>query len=1545
MRLTDFTCSNVSNCGVGNQDRSLSADAVIFPASITIIKDATPNGSTSFPFTGSPSPLTNFSLVDDGTSANTKVFSNITNFQTYTVNETPIPLGWGFDSVSCSVTTPNGGSYTTSTTTVNIVMKEGENWTCTYLDSLREGTLTVIKHVVNDNGGSATADQWSIHVKSGASEVSGSPQPGSESGTSYTLTGGTYNVSETGGPSAYTFTGFSGDCDSSGNVTVVAGQSKTCTLTNNDQTAHLKLVKTVTNNNGGTAVATDFTLSAAGPTPISGAGGAESDVNAGTYNLSETSVTGYTAGNWSCVGGTQNGASVTLALGQSATCTITNDDQAATLHVVKVVVNDNGGTKTASDFSFSVNGGAAVSFEAGGQNDLTVDAGTYSVTEPAVSGYTTTYDNCSNVVIPNGDEATCTITNNDVAPTLTVMKIVVNDDGGNAVVSDFPLFINGNSVTSGVPNTLSANTLYTASETTLAGYTPSVWGGDCAPDGTITLNEGDNKTCTITNNDVAPTLKLVKVVTNDDGGNAVADDWTLSADAAAPFDGRNFSNLGGSGVFDTVFANTGYDLSESSVAGYTAGSWSCDGGTLVGSTITLDEGQTGVTCTITNNDVAPTLTLIKNVINDNGGKAGPNDFGLSIGGNAATSGVAYTLNANTAYVVNEAGLSGYTFVSITGDPECPAVLGGTVTLDEGEDVTCTITNNDDVPSLTLVKVVVNNNGGTAVAANFTLSANGPTPISGIGGATSDASFDAGTYDLSETSVPGYSASDWVCVGGTQDDSDTVTVGLGENVTCTITNDDDAPSLTLVKLVVNNDGGTALVSDWTLTASGPTGFSGPGGSVPNGASFDAGTYDLSESGPSGYSASAWVCVGGTQNDADTITLGLGESAICTITNNDVAPTLKLVKTVTNNNGGNAGADDWTLSAVAADPNDGRNFSNAGGSGVFETVFANTGYDLSESTVAGYIAGSWSCDGGTQVGSTITLAAGQTGVTCTITNDDVAPKLTLVKVVINDNDGNAGANDFGLSVGGAPVNSGDTTTLDANAAYAINEAGLSGYTFVSITGDAKCPAVLGGTVTLDEGDDITCTITNDDDAPSLTLVKVVVNDNGGTAVESAWTLTAAGPTGFSGAGPSVSNGASFDAGSYDLSESGPAGYSASAWVCVGGTQDDGDTITVGLGESATCTITNNDIAPQLIVIKHVVNDSGGTNEADDFTMTVDDPDTDPPSFDGAEAPGTTVTVDPGNYVVYEDGLSGYVASFSAGCAGSIGIGETKTCTITNDDQPGTIIVIKNAKPASGSFTFTTTGTDYNGFTLSGDPTNDGNKNTQTLDAGTYTVQESTQLGWILTGIGGSSDPNTPYDCTVTGSGGSTGVGDLNTQTATINLKNGDTVTCVFENTGQGVTRTQGFWATHTPLANIAWFGGTAFGHTFPGVASVSGIGDNLICGRPVDDLGKLMGGFWSDISKKSTGAKRTSLDQARMQLLQQLLAAELNASAFGSVPSVGSFAAWEGALCGTSTNAIKTAQQQAASFNSSGDSSQFTPGTSADSKNARAIATYAFWDVLP
>jgi hypothetical protein len=200
-------------------------------------------------------------------------------------------------------------------------------------------------------------------------------------------------------------------------------------------------------------------------------------------------------------------------------------------------------------------------------------------------------------------------------PKLIVIKQVVNDDGGTKVASDFTINVSGNPFAAmpasfagqAAPGTevqFADTSTYAVTEPAVAGYS-TTYSADCS--GTITPEQ--TKTCTVTNNDVPPTLKLVKNVTNNDGGTAVPNNWTLSATAPAPNDGRNFSNAGGSGAFQTVFAGAGYALAETAVAGYAAGSWSCDGGSLSGSTVTLSIGQ-NVTCTITNNDVAPTLKLV-----------------------------------------------------------------------------------------------------------------------------------------------------------------------------------------------------------------------------------------------------------------------------------------------------------------------------------------------------------------------------------------------------------------------------------------------------------------------------------------------------------------------------------------------------------------------------------------------------------------------------------------------------------------------------------------------------------------------------------------------------------------------------------------------------------------------------------------------------------------------------------------------------------------------------------------------------------------------
>jgi hypothetical protein len=87
-------------------------------------------------------------------------------------------------------------------------------------------------------------------------------------------------------------------------------------------------------------------------------------------------------------------------------------------------------------------------------------------------------------------------------PTLKVIKTVVNDNGRTKTVSDFPLFVNGASVVSGATNTFSTGA-YVVTETSDPNYT-AAFSGACDVGGNVVLAPGDSKTCTITNDDIAP---------------------------------------------------------------------------------------------------------------------------------------------------------------------------------------------------------------------------------------------------------------------------------------------------------------------------------------------------------------------------------------------------------------------------------------------------------------------------------------------------------------------------------------------------------------------------------------------------------------------------------------------------------------------------------------------------------------------------------------------------------------------------------------------------------------------------------------------------------------------------------------------------------------------------------------------------------------------------------------------------------------------------------------------------------------------------------
>jgi hypothetical protein len=182
-----------------------------------------------------------------------------------------------------------------------------------------------------------------------------------------------------------------------------------------------------------------------------------------------------------------------------------------TLTVVKQVVNDNGGHATPADFTITIAGVAAVggnSFpgSSSGVTKTLRTVGSYTVFESGPAGYAATMSaGCAGSIKP-GEHLTCTITNDDVPATLTVVKQVVNDNGGQKTPADFTLTINGvtaqggNSFAgsaTGVTKTLTSVGSYSVSENGVVGYTLKSVSPDCS--GTIAL--GQHKTCTFVNDD------------------------------------------------------------------------------------------------------------------------------------------------------------------------------------------------------------------------------------------------------------------------------------------------------------------------------------------------------------------------------------------------------------------------------------------------------------------------------------------------------------------------------------------------------------------------------------------------------------------------------------------------------------------------------------------------------------------------------------------------------------------------------------------------------------------------------------------------------------------------------------------------------------------------------------------------------------------------------------------------------------------------------------------------------------------------------------
>jgi hypothetical protein len=284
------------------------------------------------------------------------------------------------------------------------------------------------------------------------------------------------------------------------------------------------------------------------------------------------------------------------------------------------------------------------------------------------------------------------------------------------------------------------------------------------------------------------------------------------------------------------------------------------------------------------------------------------------------------------------------------------------------------------------------------------------------------------------------------------------------------------------------------------------------------------------------------------------------------------------------------------------------------------------------------------------------------------------------------------------------------------------------------------------------------------------------------------------------------------------------------------------------------------------------------------------------------------------------------------------EIITCTFTNT-KLGKITIVKDADP-NDCQDFAFSGTNPIGsFSLDDDQgvqecssgALPNNKSFSNLPVNTsYTVAETIpNQYWVLKSITCvNTADGTPYTDIVSTTNGTI-----------ITLDPGADVTCTFLNEKLSPTRTLGFWQTHTAYTSSTFATYFASGMQ---IGSTSHKG--LITNDQSTGASQLFGGFYASIPKTTLGVKRSDVDKARMQLLQQLIAAKLNCAAFGCSTSVQTMISdADTAYANGNLSAIRTSAGLLDGYNNSGDTLIIGNAGKATPKTSQSYANLVFWNL--
>lgn len=288
--------------------------------------------------------------------------------------------------------------------------------------------------------------------------------------------------------------------------------------------------------------------------------------------------------------------------------------------------------------------------------------------------------------------------------------------------------------------------------------------------------------------------------------------------------------------------------------------------------------------------------------------------------------------------------------TVDGNPLSPAVSGagttGSVTIPtSGQSVLCQFTNSPLIAHVNVTKTILDVNGtnaqpgegwtvgskSTATKGAATQSPSATQQTDATGSASWTVAFDkvdsAAEVEVSETQKTGYEFASGKCTvtnsAGTAGEPIEISsasgvkvpnVGPGDTLDCSFTNQKQATSLKLTKIVDNRYGGIAGPNDFKLTA---TPSEGQALDFSSGETKDVnpGTWTIGETLLPGYQQRSLVCEADQEEipvSGSTVTVADGQSVECTLTNTDKAGSVVWEK-VSENDEPLAGSV-WTLTGL-------------------------------------------------------------------------------------------------------------------------------------------------------------------------------------------------------------------------------------------------------------------------------------------------------------------------------------------------------------------------------------------------------------------------------------------------------------------------------------------------------------------------------------------------------------------------------------------------------------------------------------------------------